>query len=107
MQCDRFQRPCHLSFLGSSVKIQFLSVVSDREVTDNKFRANISSLTAPTCGDGIVSGDEICDGGTSSSPGCIDCAAQFGWSCDGITCTSKSHMFNTPLKCFCFRFVVW
>ena len=46
------------------------------------------------CGDGVVSGLEMCDIGSSSSPGCINCEIQFGWSCYGLECTSKSQVMR-------------
>ena len=67
--------------------------VSDYVVTDLGFRVNISSIYN-MCGDGVVSGLEMCDIGSSSSPGCINCEIQFGWSCNGLECTSKSQVMR-------------
>lgn len=49
----------------------------------NGYSPNSAGVCVPTCGDGLILGTETCDTGLASSPGCINCQIQTGYSCSG------------------------
>jgi cysteine-rich repeat protein len=57
------------------------------------FTTNTQGVCIPRCGDGLIVGSEQCDTGSSSSPGCVQCRIQTGFTCSGQPSICKS---NTP-----------
>ena len=49
----------------------------------NGYSPNSQGVCTPTCGDGLVLGNETCDSGLSYTAGCIGCKLQNNWSCSG------------------------
>ncbi len=51
------------------------------------------------CGDGVVTGNEVCDEGSNKTAGCNNCLSiSFGWKCDnpGAACTIDAVNENEP-----------
>jgi hypothetical protein len=60
------------------------------------YSANSQGVCSATCGDGLIVGSESCDTGSNSSPGCVSCKIQIGYSCSGQPSICQSNAPVTP-----------
>ena len=58
---------------------------------------NAQGACVPRCGDGLIVGNEQCDTGSASSPGCVQCRIQSGYACSGQPSICKSNI-PTPVN---------